>query len=142
MHYSTGLSREHLLTEHACPVDELALYRLEDSLERYFSGESIWNILGWREFWGRRFEISRRILEPRPDTETLIEWALDIEALSSTPVRILDLGVGSGCLLLSLLCEWDLSFGLGCDISPDALIIANNNARLHGVWDRARFFMC
>ncbi|MEL6235201.1 MAG: peptide chain release factor N(5)-glutamine methyltransferase [Pseudomonadota bacterium] len=90
-------------------------------------------ILGTRAFWGRSFDVTPDVLDPRPETETLIAVALDGPA----PHRILDLGVGSGALLVTLLAEWPQARGLGVDISAAALAVAARNAKKFGVADRA-----
>lgn len=89
-------------------------------------------IIGEREFWGRSFRVTEAVLDPRPETETLIEAAL----AGPTPRRILDLGVGSGCILLTLLAEWLGAVGVGVDISAAALEVAAENAARIGVADR------
>jgi release factor glutamine methyltransferase len=87
-----------------------------------------------REFWGRRFRVTPAVLDPRPETETLVAAALE-----GPPVRrVLDLGTGSGCILLTLLAEWPEARGVGSDISAAALEVAAENARRLGVADRAR----
>lgn len=89
-------------------------------------------LVGARDFYGRRFEISSAVLDPRPETETLVE-----AALGAPYARVLDLGVGSGCILVTLLAEHADSFGVGVDISEAACLQASANALLHGVADRA-----
>lgn len=90
------------------------------------------HLTGEREFYGRRFKISGEVLDPRPETETLIE-----AALSEPFARVLDLGVGSGCILVTLLAERAQATGLGVDISEAACLQASANAVLHGVAERA-----
>ena len=93
-------------------------------------------ILGEREFYGRSFAISPATLDPRPDSETLIEAALELvrwEGWPAAPLRILDVGTGSGCLLLTLLCELPQATGVGTDISEAALEVARANAATLGV---------
>jgi release factor glutamine methyltransferase len=88
-------------------------------------------LIGERAFYGRRFKISRDVLDPRPETETLIE-----AALAAPFGRVLDLGTGSGCILVTLLAERPLAQGLGVDISAAACLQASANAVLHHVADR------
>jgi release factor glutamine methyltransferase len=93
-------------------------------------------IIGHRLFWGRSFCVTPDVLDPRPDTETLVEIAL------SQPFnRVLDLGTGSGAILVTLLAERAQATGQGVDISPEALTVARGNARLLGVMARAEFFL-
>lgn len=89
-------------------------------------------LIGAREFYGRRFEISQDVLDPRPETETLIE-----AALAEPFDTVLDLGVGSGCILVTLLAERLSAQGVGVDVSPAACLQASANAVLHDVADRA-----
>jgi release factor glutamine methyltransferase len=90
-------------------------------------------ILGRRAFWGREFEVTPDVLDPRPETETLVALALE----GGPATRVLDLGTGSGVLLVTLLAEWPNSRGLGTDVSASALAVASRNAALHGVAARA-----
>src|SRR4029079_5000241 len=85
-------------------------------------------ILGEREFWGLPFKVTSAVLVPRPDSETVIEAVLALEPDRRRPLRILDLGVGSGCLLLTLLREYPAATGVGLDLSPEALAVAGENA--------------
>lgn len=91
-------------------------------------------ILGYREFWGRRFEINDHVLDPRGDTETLIA-----EALNPPARRVLDLGTGSGILAVTLAAEWPASEIVATDISKEALDLAAINAQNHGVAGRISF---
>jgi release factor glutamine methyltransferase len=95
-------------------------------------------ILGEREFWGLPFKVSPAVLVPRPDSETLIEAVLSLMPDRSRAWRILDLGLGSGCLLLTLLREYARAHGVGLEASAEALAIAQENAKALGVADRAR----
>lgn len=90
------------------------------------------HILGRRSFYGREFDVTPDVLDPRPETETLIETALQ----GPVPNRILDLGVGSGCILSTLLAEWTNAVGVGVDVSAEALAVAERNALTLGVFDR------
>ena len=97
-------------------------------------------IAGLREFWSLEFEVTADTLIPRPDSETLIECCLD-RFEHHPPARILDLGTGSGCLVVTLLVTWTGSTGLGVDVSERACAVAARNVRRHGVGDRA-WIMC
>jgi release factor glutamine methyltransferase len=91
-------------------------------------------ILGERLFWGRSFRVTRDTLDPRPETETLVA-----EALRQPFAKVLDLGTGTGCILLSCLLGMPMAAGTGTDISDAALVVADENARRHGLGGRARF---
>ncbi|MBP7002852.1 peptide chain release factor N(5)-glutamine methyltransferase [Amaricoccus sp.] len=92
-------------------------------------------ILGRRAFWGRDFTVTADVLDPRPETEALVELAL----AGPAPARLLDLGVGSGAILATLLAEWPDAYGVGVDLSPAALAVAATNAAQLGVASRAGF---
>ena len=100
--------------------------------------EPVAYILGRKEFWSLEFEVSPAVLIPRPDSETLVEAAL-AQFQNSPPRTILDLGTGSGCLLIALLSEWPQTTGVGVDVSDEALAIAGRNAERLGVASRASF---
>lgn len=93
-------------------------------------------ILGEREFWGLPFKVTPAVLVPRPDSETVIEAVLTLMPVRDRTWRILDLGVGSGCLLLTLLREYPRAVGVGLETSPEAMAVAEENARALGVADR------
>ncbi len=101
--------------------------------------EPVSRITGSRDFYGRTFRITPATLDPRPESETLIEAALAALARAgrtSAPLVILDVGTGSGCLLLTLLAELPQAFGIGSDISAEALDVARCNARTLGLHER------
>ncbi len=114
--------------------DEAA--RLEAMLARREGREPVSRILGWREFYGRQFEINEHVLDPRPDTETLVKTALDAAAQrfgAKEPCRLLDIGTGSGCIAISLLAERSNWSGTASDVSAEALKVAAMNADQNGV---------
>ncbi|RXT43183.1 protein-(glutamine-N5) methyltransferase, release factor-specific [Bosea sp. Tri-44] len=130
---------EDLVGDHD-PLDEAATARLKAALARRLAGEPLWRIIGAREFWGLNFALSAGTLEPRPDSETLIEAALShLAARRHEPLRMLDLGTGTGCLLIATLREFPQATGLGIDLSPDAVATATGNAARNGVSKRAAF---
>jgi release factor glutamine methyltransferase len=112
--------------------------QIDALLARRAAGEPLGRILGTREFWGLRFKLSPDTLEPRPDTETLIEAALGCFA-GNKPRCILDIGTGTGCILISLLHEWPGTTGVATDLSAGALETARENAQINQVADRATF---
>jgi len=115
--------------------------RLEAALGRRAAREPLDRILGEREFWSLTFRLSPATLSPRPDSETLVEAALELLDDRARPWRLLDLGTGSGCLLLALLSELPSASGLGIDLSPEAVATAAGNAARLGLADRARFLV-
>ena len=99
----------------------------DSAIKRRCAREPVSKILGYRDFWTHRFIVTPDVLDPRPDTETLIEAVLD-RAPKDKALRILDLGTGSGCILLTLLSELPLASGVGIDVSEAALSVAKRNA--------------
>jgi len=112
---------------------------LTTSLERRLAGEPVHRILGWREFYGRRFTVSEDTLIPRPDTETVIDVALEHIPDNGVSYRALDLGTGSGVIAVTLAAELAEISVAAVDISEDALATAKMNARKLGVEHRVEF---
>ncbi|HYD14918.1 MAG TPA: peptide chain release factor N(5)-glutamine methyltransferase [Hyphomicrobium sp.] len=116
--------------------------RLGGFIRRRIAREPVSRILGERGFYGRTFRVTPATLDPRPCTETVVEAALEIaerEGWRERPIRILDVGTGSGALLVTLLAELPLATGVGTDISDAALEAARENAERLGVGARAVF---
>jgi len=119
--------------------------RLADFARRRREGEPVARILGHREFWGLALELSPATLVPRPDTETVVELALEMLHAAPDPnhrLRIADIGTGSGAILLALLSELPDACGVGTDISEAALRTASSNAANLRLADRAGFVAC
>jgi len=132
-----GVERVLSQSEHVLDGAEQA--KLAALLARREGREPVSQILGGREFWSLPFRVTRATLTPRPDSETLIEAVLDRVPDRAASLRILDLGTGSGCLLLSVLHEYENAVGVGVDISADALDVAGVNADALGLAGRATF---
>jgi release factor glutamine methyltransferase len=113
--------------------------QLEAYCQRRRAGEPISRMRGWREFWSMRFDVSPATLDPRPDTETLVEAATRWARHHRPAARMLDLGTGTGCLLLACLAELPHASGIGIDISADAVKVAAANAARHGLGGRVQF---
>lgn len=121
-------------------LDAAAASRIQDALARRLAGEPLWRVLGAREFWGLNFSLSPGTLEPRPDSESLIEAALQhLGERRQEALNFLDLGTGTGCLLIAALSEFPQARGIGVDLSGDALATAAGNAARNGVSKRAEF---
>jgi release factor glutamine methyltransferase len=136
--HAMGMERGHMLVDTSRAVAPRALALFNDFIARRAAREPVSHIIGEREFWSLPFHVGPDVLDPRPDSETLIEAA--VRTMRGREVRrILDLGTGSGCLLIALLTEFPESHGLGVDISPQALVIARQNARRNSVHGRAAF---
>ena len=114
------------------PVTQEAEARFAALLQRRAGREPVSHLLGYREFYGRRFKVTRNVLDPRPETEILIEVALQ-DAFAS----VIDLGTGSGCILLTLLAEMPEARGVGTDLSEDACRVAEDNMHALDLGERA-----
>ena len=134
-----GVTRERLLLDRGAPLDDAALGRFDALIARRAAHEPVAYLTGAREFWSLGFEVTRDTLIPRPESETLIEALLDRVTDRTAPLRVLDLGTGSGCLLLALLSELPQASGIGVDLSAGALAVARRNAVRLGLADRASF---
>lgn len=135
---ATGLDRARLLRDGDKPLGPRAAMRLDAMLARRLAGEPVWRILGRREFWGLNFEVTPAVLDPRPDTETLVRAALAAMAgRRDEPLRIADLGVGSAAILCALLTELPNACGLGIDRSLAACTVARGNVARLGLDSRA-----
>ena len=108
-------------------------------MERRLAGEPVSRIRGWREFWSLRVALSPDTLDPRPDSETIVAAALSWAGQRGGRMRLLDLGSGSGALLLACLSELPRASGIGIDISAGAVRTATANATRLGLGDRASF---
>jgi release factor glutamine methyltransferase len=130
---AAGISREELILgqDRALPPEQSG--RFEAFIARRERHEPVSRILGEREFYGRLFRVTPDTLDPRPDTETIIEAAL---AVMPKGARLLDLGTGTGAIAVTLLAERPDATGMATDISPAALAVARDNAERLGVADR------
>jgi len=113
--------------------------RFDALVARRGSREPLSQILGTVGFWTLELEVSADVLTPRPDTETIVEAALEAMSDRSAPLRILDIGTGSGAIVLALLSELPNATGLAADISPAALAVARRNAERNGLVERIAF---
>ena len=120
--------RAWLLAHDTDELDAPTLDRLEALLQRRAVGEPLAYITGRKEFFGLPLHIDARVLDPRPDTETLVEWALEL-MLHNTPCEVIDLGTGSGAIALALQHHRPLSHVSAVDASQDALTVAEANAQ-------------
>jgi release factor glutamine methyltransferase len=151
----TGYGEEAFITKPDAPVtadQQDALFKMVD---RRKAGEPVTRILGVREFWGLEFYVTPNVLDPRPDTETLVEAALKFArghqknqpdaarpracAHGDKKIRILDLGTGTGCIPIALLSELPNATAVAVDVSAAALAVARRNADKNGVGDRIEF---
>jgi release factor glutamine methyltransferase len=143
--HALGLDLTGIITaaQRRLTADESA--RLEEFAGRRLAGEPVARILGEKEFWGLPLQLSPATLVPRPDTETVVELALELLRAGGNldrPLRIADLGTGSGAILLALLSELPAAQGFGTDVSERALQTAAANAARTGLSTRATFIAC
>ena len=139
----TGLDAAALLAHRDDAVPSAILERVDPLVARRTGREPMAHILGEREFWSLPFRVTADTLVPRPDTETLVQAVLDTYPAVSrgTGMTVLDLGTGTGCILLALLSEWPEATGIGVDIGEGAVAVARDNAQRLGLADRARFLI-
>jgi release factor glutamine methyltransferase len=139
---ATSLTPEQLLLDDTRTLTASEALTLSNALARRLAHEPLSRIKGERDFYGRTFRITPAVLDPRPDTETLIDLVLqwvDETGGRRRPLSIIDIGTGTGCILVTLLAELPRATGLGTDISPEALHVASANAERYGLAMRARF---
>jgi release factor glutamine methyltransferase len=125
--------------DRALEHEQISLIRI--MLGRVIDREPLSRIIGQREFWGLDFSLSAETLDPRPETETVVEAVLGRNSEHHAPLRMLDLGTGTGCILLALLHEFPAATGIGVDIAEGAVMTARSNATALGLADRALFFV-
>jgi len=139
---AAAIGREDAVLPHEtlAAFDDKAATRFAEFVARRAGGEPVSRIRGWREFWSLRFELSPATLDPRPDSETLVIAALEeAGAMAGRPLRLLDLGCGTGALLLACLSELPGATGCGVDIDAMAVDTARGNADRLGLGPRAVF---
>jgi release factor glutamine methyltransferase len=139
--HALGLDHAALIAHSARRLTAADAAALDAMLARRLAHEPVARILGTKEFWSLSLRITPAVLVPRPETETLVEAVLAV-AERARPLRIADLGVGSGAILLALLSELPAAFGVGTDRDPRALDAARENASRLGLAARAGFVAC
>lgn len=140
-----GLDLTGLITQAARPLSVAEAARVTDAANRRLAGEPVARILGRKEFWGMPLQLSAATLVPRPDTEAVVEMALEMlraVPISNVELKIADIGTGSGAILLALLSELPNAYGVGTDVSQTALTTAKANAVNLGFGERSAFVAC
>ncbi|MCV6603582.1 MAG: peptide chain release factor N(5)-glutamine methyltransferase [Cohaesibacter sp.] len=137
--YALGLSDVDMLVQFDRILSESEQDNIACLGERRLKREPVAHLVGKREFWGLDFAVNGDVLVPRPDSETLVQAVLDDISDPRADLTLLDIGTGSGCLLLSLLSELPNAHGIAVDKSPAALEMAQQNAKALGLWDRVLF---
>jgi release factor glutamine methyltransferase len=134
----TGRDRTFLISNAKDPLSEQDVVYFAEAIERRATGEPAQYITGSQDFYGRTFRVTPDVLIPRPETELLVEAALQVVDAQSS---ICDVGTGSGCIAITLLCERREARAMASDVSAAALEIARQNARELGVEDRIEFLL-
>jgi release factor glutamine methyltransferase len=137
--HAMGVTDEALLRDPRAAVPAEAAARFRAGLAARLDAVPMAHILGRRGFWTLDLAVSPATLIPRPDSEAVVEAALDLFPEAAAPLRVLDLGTGTGCLLLAVLAERPRAFGVGVDLAPEAAALAAGNARRNGLAGRAAF---
>jgi len=132
-----GIKREFLITNNDTNISKKVLEKYNIAINRRIKKEPIAYIIGKKEFWSQNFKVNYSTLIPRPESELLI-YKL-ISSFKNKRINILDIGTGSGCILLSLLKELNLSRGIGIDISPTAVKTAKLNSKKLNLFYRSKF---
>ena len=140
--HALALDHAQLVAAAARPLVENEASQIAALQARRIAGEPVARIVGTREFWGLPLIVTPAVLVPRPETETVVELALSLVGADRTrQLRIADLGTGSGAIFLALLFELPKAFGVGTDVSVNALDVARRNAERLGLADRAQFLV-
>tara|TARA_Y100001960_G_scaffold331071_1_gene426928 strand:- start:1063 stop:1902 length:840 start_codon:yes stop_codon:yes gene_type:complete len=135
-----GVSKEFLLINENVEISNKIKKKYDKAIQRRKKNEPVAYITGKKEFWSNNFDVSSATLVPRPETELLIYKIVDI--YKNKKISILDIGTGSGCILISILRELKFSKGLGIDISSDAIKIAKQNSQKFNLKNRSKFKVC
>lgn len=138
--FTLGVSKEYLIINANEELDDKKINQFKNLIKRRLDGESISNITGKREFYGREFIVNCNVLDPRSDTELIIDIIKDLYA-KDDDFSLIDLGTGSGCIISTLLLEFPNSSGIGSDISENALNIAQENANKYFINHRVSFIL-
>ena len=133
-----GKSREEILINLEQKITKKNISIFKTYLQRRSKNEPIAYILEEKEFWSKKFKVSKDTLIPRPETELLIDKLLKI--YRGKKISILDIGTGSGCIIISLLSSLTKSIGIGVDISKNAISVAKNNAFKYKLSNKVKFF--
>jgi len=134
-----NLDRSRLIINHNSNVSNDKKKFFFNLINRRKNNEPISYITGYKDFWNNSFKVDKNVLIPRPDTETIVEQVLNYLTLLSTK-KILDIGTGSGCIIISILKERKKCKGIGIDISKNAIKLAKYNAKIQHIKNRIKFF--
>lgn len=133
-----GMDWSRIISDPGYILNDDDMNVIAQDLAQRLNGKPLSKIYCKREFWGLEFEVNDDVLDPRPDSETIIDIALKLYT-KDAPLRILDMGTGTGCLLIALLSEFPNANGMALDVSDKALAVAKRNAIRHNLDKRAEF---
>ena len=132
------ISREKMLVDLNKEINHQDFINFNKLINRRKKNEPVAYIVGYKEFWNKKFIVNSDVLIPRPDTEILVEEVIKSIQINSS-LNILDIGTGTGCVLLSVLNERKKCYGIGLDISKKAINIAKHNAKIQQMKNRIKF---
>ena len=135
-----GVTREYLITKNKIKVPERIVRKYDIAIGRRIKREPVAYIIGKKEFWSKDFIVNKGTLIPRPETEILVYKV--IKYFKNKRINILDIGTGTGCILLSILKELNFARGIGIDISKKAVQIAKINSKNFNLIHRSKFKVC
>jgi release factor glutamine methyltransferase len=133
------VDRSHLILNLEKKIKDNESKIFFNCIERRKKNEPIAYITGYKEFWKNKFKVNSNVLIPRPDSETLVEQVLS-EISTNSKKKILDIGTGSGCIIISILNDRKKCTGVGIDISKNAIKLAKYNAKIQHLKNRIKFF--
>ena len=132
------IKRENLLVNLNKKINHQEFFNFNKLINRRKKNEPVAYIVGYKEFWNEKFKVNSNVLIPRPDTEILVEEVIKFIQINSS-LNILDIGTGTGCVILSVLNERKKCYGIGLDISKKAINIAKHNAKIQQLKNRIKF---
>ena len=132
------IKRENLLVNLNKKINHQEFINFNKLINRRKKNEPVAYIVGYKEFWNEKFKVNSNVLIPRPDTEILVEEVIKFIQINSS-LNILDIGTGTGCVILSVLNERKKCYGIGLDISKKAINIAKHNAKIQQIKNRIKF---
>ncbi len=132
------INREKMLVNLNKKINHQDFINFNKLINRRVKNEPVAYIVGYKEFWNKKFKVNSDVLIPRPDTEILVEEVIKLIKINSS-LNILDIGTGTGCVILSVLNERKKCYGIGLDISKKAINVAKHNAKIQQIKNRIKF---
>ena len=132
-----GVTKDFFIANSHINISKSTIKKFNHAIKRRINREPVAYIIGKKEFWSQDFAVNQATLVPRPETELLVYKVVNF--FKNKKINVLDIGTGSGCILLSILKELNLSKGIGIDISAKAIQIANINSKKFNLYNRSKF---